>query len=140
MLAIERAQRELPEGFAVLGVGGEAEVREEGEDGVGACGDGGGGSVVEGVLGFAFGGANGLAPQYFAGLAVEAEGEEIVAFRGGEEDFVADDDGGGFAFGEIGLPADVFCGAEFGGEGAAGGAEAGAVGAAELGPVGGGEG
>ena len=99
-------------------------------------GDGGGGAVVEGVLGFAAGGAEGAAPEDFAGGAVDGEGDEIVVLGAGEEDAVADEDRGGFAFGEIGFPEDVLGGAELGGHLAAGGTEAGAIGSAELGPIG----
>jgi hypothetical protein len=96
--------------------------------------------MVEGVLGFAFGGAEGAAPEFASGGLFEADGEEVVALGGGEENAAADNDGGGLAGGEGGFPEDVLGGAEVGREGGTARAEAGAAGAAELGPVGGGQG
>jgi hypothetical protein len=61
VLAVEGAEGELPEGLAVEGVGEEAEVGEEDVDVLAVGGGGGGGAMVEGVLGFAFGGAEGAA-------------------------------------------------------------------------------
>jgi hypothetical protein len=93
--------------------------------------------MVEGVLGFAFGDAEGAAPEFAAGGLFEADGEQVVALGGGEEDAAADEDGRGLAGGEGCFPEHVLGRAEVSGEGRATRAEAGAIGAAELGPVGG---
>jgi len=139
VLAVEGAEGELPEGLAVEGVGEEAEVGEEDVDVFAVGGGGGGGAMVERVLGFAFGSLDTAAPEFTPGGLLEADGEQVVALRGGEEDAVADEDGRGLARREGCFPEHVLGRAEVSGEGRATRAEAGAIGAAELGPVGGGE-
>jgi hypothetical protein len=124
----------LPEGFPFDGVGEEAEVAEEGEDALAVGGGRGGGGAV-GFLEVLFAGAGGgLAPELLAGFGGQGDGEEVFAFKSGDKEAFADDDGGGVAGGEGDLPDEVLFGVELSGEFVAF-ADAEGFGTAELGPV-----
>lgn len=156
----------LPFESAIEVVGEDAARAEEGEDELAVAGRGiGGEAAVAAMIAFMRSGrAGGFFPDNFAGLAVDAKEEELVFASGagsatgsaaaaglgwgrgfgggdgrGEEDPVANDDGGGVATsGDGGFPMDVFGVAEFERGVALGNAVPG--GAAPLLPVGGVEG
>jgi len=75
-----------------------------------------------------------LAPELLAGFGGQGDGEEVFAFKGGDEEALADDDGGGMAGGQGDLPDEVLFGVELGGEWVAF-ADAEGCGAAELRPI-----
>ena len=93
VLAIEGSERMLPERLAVEVVGDEAEIREEGEDAISVVGDRRRRSeMVQRILDFALWGSDGATPEDPAGRALQADGEEVVAFRRGYEDSVPDEE------------------------------------------------
>lgn len=93
--AVSFGEVALPEFVAGVGVGGELSVGEEEDHAFGVGGGGGVGHVAAVIPAEAVG--DGFAPEFLAGIGVIAEADEFLfgCDRGGEEDFVADDDGAG---------------------------------------------
>lgn len=113
--------------LAIEIVGDEAEVREEDEDAVSVRDGGGRRAMIEDVLEFASGGADRLPPLELSCRAAEGHRDQVVAFGSGENDVIADEDGGGVADRHFCLPEDVLLRAELGGQLTAGGAQTGAA-------------
>ena len=90
----KRSERDTPELVAVGTVGEKAEVLEERVDIAAVGGRCSGDGTVRGTLDDLLARARRFtAPENAAGGAVERDGEELLLFDGGEEDFIAGDGG-----------------------------------------------
>jgi hypothetical protein len=129
------SERQLPEWFAVGRVGQQPEVGEEGKD-VRAVGDDRRrGTMIQRVLCFPFRGPHRPPPQQLAVCTLEAQRDQLVAFRAGDEDAIARKHGRRLALRQFGAPEDIAIGPELNGEACAREAQTRAVGAAELRPL-----
>lgn len=131
--AVEGAEIDLPGEGAIVAVGDETSVGEEGDDEVLVAGGGAGGGTVRWGGGFAAFGGLLLFPDFEAIGEVEAADDALVAVEGGGEDRIAPSDDGGVSISEIRLPEEVGIEGEVVGK-FEGLGEAGAIRTAEAGP------
>jgi hypothetical protein len=92
--------------------------------------------MIEGVLGFAPGSADGSPPLNPPGGAAQAHRNQIIALGSGEENAIPYQDGGGLPYRQLCLPQNVLLRPKLGWQLPAGRAQSGAVRTTKLRPVG----
>jgi hypothetical protein len=96
VLAVEWSERQLPSLFALEIISDQAEIREEDKDAFSIGHRSRRRAVIEGVLGFALGSADGSLPLNLAGGAAQTDRKQIIALGSGKENAILNQDGGGF--------------------------------------------
>jgi hypothetical protein len=136
VLTVKWSERQLPLLFALEIIGDQAEISEEDKDALSIGHRGGRRAVIEGVLSFASGRADGLPPLNLAGGAAHAHRNQIIALGSGKENAIPRQDGGGLSSRQFGLPQNVLLRPKLGWQVPAGSAQSGAVQTTKLRPVG----
>ena len=136
VLTVKWSERQLPSLFALEIISDQAEISEEDKDALSIGHRGGRGAMIEGVLGFAPGSADGSPPLNLAGGAAQAHRNQIIALGSGEKNAIPYQDRGGLPYRQLRLPQNVLLRPKLGWQLPAGRAQSGAVRTTKLRPVG----